>query len=244
MGTLVCYRYTCVFLAVGLLVSARVQRSAVSLVILLLIWVTFVVFMPGPLASIASEFSPSMSADEKWARYSQKQEEIWDRYNYVAWSDAVDKKTLTAKSAFFTEKAEMIERLNQEYLTSQMAQVQHARSITRVSPATLLQHLLESFAGTGFERHSQFVENVERYARQYREFVVDIDRSDPESLHIIGVREGMTEKKVLPAAVPKFEDTLSLSKDFNTAAVDLLLLTLFVIVLLSGAYLAFVRVEV
>ena len=125
-----------------------------------------------------------------------------------------------------------------------MAQVQHARSITRVSPATLLQHLLESFAGTGFERHSQFVDNVERYARQYREFVVDIDRSDPESLHIIGVREGMTERKVSPAAVPKFEDTLSLSKDFNTAAVDLLLLTLFVIVLLSGAYLAFVRVEV
>ena len=236
--------YTCFFLALGLLVSARVQRSAVSLVILLLIWVTFVVFMPGPLASIASEFSSSMSADEKWARYIQKQEEIWDKYNYVAWSDAVDRKTLTAKSAFFTEKAEMIERLNQEYLTSQMAQVQHARFITRFSPAILLQHLLESFAGTGFARHLQFVENVERYARQYREFVVDIDRSDSESFHIIGVREGMTEKKVLPAAVPKFEDTLSLSKDFNTAAVDLLLLTLFVIVLLSGAYLAFVRVEV
>ena len=108
----------------------------------------------------------------------------------------------------------------------------------------LLQHLLESFAGTGFERHLQFVENVERYARQYREFVVDIDRSDPESLHIIGVREGMTEKKVLPEAVPKFKDTLSLSKDFNVAAVDLLLLTLFVMVLLSGVYLAFVRVEV
>ena len=88
------------------------------------------------------------------------------------------------------------------------------------------------------------MDNVERYARQYREFVVDIDRSDPESLHIIGVREGMTVKEVSPAAVPKFEDTLNLSKDFNTAAVDLLLLTLFVIVLLSGAYLAFVRVEV
>ena len=236
--------YTCLFLVLGLLVSARVQRSAVSLVILLLIWVTFVVFIPSPLASIASEFSSSMSADEKWTQYSQKQEEIWDKYNYVAWSDAVDRKTLTAKSAFFTEKAEMIERLNQEYLTSQIAQVQHTRSITRFSPATLLQHLLESFAGTGFARHLQFVENVERYARQYREFVVDIDRSDSESLHIIGVREGMTVKKVSPAAVPKFEDTLSLSKDFNTAAVDLLLLTLFVIVLLSGAYLAFVRVEV
>ena len=236
--------YTCFFLALGLLVSARVQRSAVSLVILLLIWVTFVVFMPSTLASIASEFSPSMPTDEKWERYSQMREEIWDKYNYVAWSDAVDRKTLTAKSAFFTENAEMAERLNQESLTSKIAQVQHARSITRVSPATLLQHLLESFAGTGFERHLQFVDNVERYARQYREFVVDIDRSDSESLHIIGVREGMTKKRVLPAAVPKFEDTLSLSKDFNDSAMEMLLLTMFVVVLLSGAYLAFVRVEV
>ena len=236
--------YTCFFLALGLLISARVQRSAVSLMILLLIWVTFVVFMPSTLASIASELSPSISSDEKWTQYSQMREEIWDRYNYVAWSKEVDRKTLTAKSAFFFEKAEMAERLNQEYLTSQMAQVQHARSITQVSPATLLQYLLESFAGTGFARHSQFVNNAERYAQQYREFVVDIDRSDPESLHIIGVPEGMTEKKVLPAAVPKFEDTLSLSKDFNDSAMEMLLLTLFVIVLLSGAYLAFVHVEI
>ena len=236
--------YTCFFLALGVLVSARVQRSAVSLVILLLIWVTFVVFMPRPLALIASELSPSMSADEKWTQYSQMREEIWDRYNYVAWSKEVDRKTLTAKSAFFFENAEMTERLNREYLTSKIAQVQHARAITRLSPATLLQYLFESFAGTGFQRHLQFVENVERYARQYREFVVDIDRSDPGSLHIIGVREGMTKQSVSPAAVPKFEDTLSLSKDFNDSAIAMLLLTMFVVVLLSGAYLAFVRVEI
>lgn len=82
------------------------------------------------------------------------------------------------------------------------------------------------------------------YAREYREFVVDTDKADPESLHIIAVREGMSQKPVSPEAVPKFEDTLNFSKDFNTAAVDLLLLALFVIVLLSGVYLAFVRVEV
>ena len=54
----------------------------------------------------------------------------------------------------------------------------------------------------------------------------------------------MSKKTVSPASIPTFEDTLSLGKDFNAAAMDLLLLTLFVVVLLSGAYLAFVRVEV
>ena len=53
-----------------------------------------------------------------------------------------------------------------------------------------------------------------------------------------------SQKPVNPEAVPKFEDTLSLSRDFNTAAVDLLLLVLFFVVFFSGAYLAFVRVEV
>ena len=88
------------------------------------------------------------------------------------------------------------------------------------------------------------MENVQHYAREYREFVTDMDRADPESLHIIGVREGMSRKPISPESIPTFEDTLSLSRDFDAAAVDLLLLTLFVIVLLSGAYLAFVRVEV
>lgn len=241
---LIALLYTCLFLALGLLVSARSQRSAVSLVILLLIWITFVVFMPSTLAAIASEFSPAMSSEPVWKRRNQIQEELWQKYGKWLWSDVVDKETLTGKSEFFIQDADAEERLNREHLIEKVAQVQHARSITRISPATLLQHLLESFAGTGFERHLQFVENAQRYARQLREFVADTDRSDPESLHIIGVREGMTKTKILPESVPKFEDTLSLSKDFNTRATELLLLTLFVIVLLSGAYLAFVRVEV
>ncbi len=118
------------------------------------------------------------------------------------------------------------------------------RPTTRVSPVVLVQHLLESFAATGFNRHLQFLENVQGYARQFREFVLDTDRADPESLNIIGVGEGMSQKRVSPESNPKFEDTLNLSRDFNATAIDLLLLALFVVVLVSGAYLAFVRVEV
>ena len=80
------------------------------------------------------------------------------------------------------------------------------------------QHSLEAFAGTGFTRHLQFLENAQRYAREYREFVENTDRSDPESLHLIGVPEGMSKKPVSPEAIPKFEDTLNLSKDFNAAS--------------------------
>ena len=239
--------YTCLFLALGLLVSARVQQSAVSLLILLLTWVTFVVFMPSTLASLASGFSSSMSRDEYDERYGQSDAELrrtWQRSWYWADKSELDERTLTKIGEWHTKTAVSEERLNAGYVTFKINQVQRARAITSISPAVLLQHLLESFAGTGLDRHQQFIENVQRYAREYREFVVDMDRSDPESLHIMGVREGMSQKPINPEAVPKFEDTRNLSKDFNTAATELLLLTLFVVVLLAGAYLAFVRVEI
>ena len=236
--------YTSLFVALGLLVSARVQQSAVSLMILLLMWVTLVVFMPSTLASIASSFSPAMSFDKFWKQRNPIKEDLWDKYKEGLWSSELDDSKLRAKSEFYTENAEREERKHEEQLKYRTSQVYRARAITVISPATLLQHLIESFAGTGFERHLQFAENVQRYTRQLREFVADTDRADPESLHILGVREGMSKKPISPEAVPRFEDTLNLSKDFNTAAMELLLLTLFVLVLLSGAYLAFVRVEV
>ena len=241
---LIALLYTCLFLALGLLVSARVQRSAVSLVILLLTWVTFVGFMPSTLAALARDFSSSMSRDEYWDRYGQSDHKFRRENHVWAYAEGLDDRTLRKRGEFFIIMAANAEHLYEGFLTFKINQVQRARAITSISPAALLQHLLEAFAGTGLDRHQQFIENVQRYAREYREFIVDMDRGDPESRHIMGVREGMSQKPVNPEAVPRFEDTLNIGKDFNTAATKLLLLSLFVVVLLAGAYLAFVRVEI
>ena len=145
---------------------------------------------------------------------------------------------------YATSEAERHERYNEAYLKQQITQGKQARAITRFSPAAIVQHLFESFAGTGFERHLQFIENVQRYAREYHEFVIDTDRADPASLHVMGIREGMSQKSMSPEAIPKFKDTRSLNRDFNSAVTDLLLLALFLVVLMSGAYLAFVHLEI
>ena len=237
--------YTCLFLALGILVSARVQRSAVSLVILLLIWVVFVVFMPSTLVSIAGRSTSSGPTYDLWERSSKLHGELRSDY-YSRRREVPEGSTqrIEIDGAYVTKDAEQHEQLHEERLNQRISEVNRARTITRVSPVTIVQNLLESFAGTGFERHRQFLENVQTYVREFRTFIVDIDSADPESIHIFGVWDGMSQKPVNPDAVPKFEDTLNLSKDFNTAAMELLLLTLFVLVLLSGAYLAFVRVEV
>ena len=236
--------YLCLFLALGLLVSAHVRQSAVSLVVLLLIWVSFVIFMPNTLASIASRFSPARSYDAFQADRRQTRRAILEAYYTQRERTEDPSKRMQIAGEYVTEDAMQDGRVRQAYLSERISQVSQARAITRISPIAIVQHLLEVFAGTGLERHLQFVENVQLYDREYREFIADTERADPESPHIIGVREGMSKKKVSPESIPTFEDTLSLGKDFNAAVMDLLLLTLFVVVLLSGAYLAFVRVEV
>ena len=236
--------YLCLFLALGLLVSTRVRQSAVSLVILLLIWVSFVIFMPNTLASIASRFSPAKSYDAFQEDRRQTRRAILEAYYTQREKTDDPSKRMQIAGEYVTEDAMQDGRVRQEYLSERISQVSQARTITRISPVAIVQHLLEVFAGTGLERHLQFVENVQLYDREYREFIADTERADPESPHIIGVREGMSKKQVSPESIPIFEDTLSLSKDFNAAMMDLLLLTLFVVVLLAGAYLAFVRVEV
>ena len=236
--------YLSLFLALGLLVSARVRQSAVSLVVLLLIWVSFVIFMPNTLASIASRFSQARSYDAFQEDRRQTRHAILSVYHTQRNATDDPSKRMVISGEYVTQDATQDSRLRQEYLSERISQVRQARTITRVSPVAIAQHLLEVFAGTGLERHLQFIENVQLYSREYREFIADTERSDPESPHIIGVRDGMSKKKVSPEAIPIFEDTLSLSKDFNAAAIDLLLLVLIVIVLLAGAYLAFVRVEV
>jgi len=237
--------YLCLFIALGLLVSSSVQNSVVSLVILLLTWCTFVIFIPRTFASIASDFSNPMTYDEYFTRRNQDLRSLSEEY--VALSQetrGLPHKKVQIDSEYVTKWAEQEERLSQEHLNQQLAQIELARSVTRISPVTLIQHLLEVFAGTGFERHQQFLENVHRYAREYREFVTDMDRADSDSPHIIGVREGMSQKPVSPELIPTFEDELSFSRNFNAAAIDLFLLILFFVVLSFAAYLVFVRIEV
>jgi ABC-2 type transport system permease protein len=235
--------YVCLFIGLGLLISTAVRESGVSLVVLLLIWVSFVVFMPNTLASIGSRTSVPIANMKFWNQRIQIADEAREAYQ-DKYGDSQTTPSVHVLGEYVTSEAEEHERFDETYLKQQIEQGKRARAITRISPAAIVQRLFESFAGTGFERHLQFLENVKSHAQQFRVFITDTDKADLESLHIFGVREGMSQKPVNPEVIPKFEDTLNLNKDLNTAAMDLLLLTLFVLVLLSGAYLAFVRVEV
>ena len=90
----------------------------------------------------------------------------------------------------------------------------------------------------------EFDEHCRLYIQQFRNFIVEMDRADSESLHFVGVRKGMSEKSVPPEAIPVFEDKLTFQNTFNSAILDILLLVLLLGVSLSAAFLVFLRSEV
>ena len=245
---LVALIYLSIFIALGLLVSSRAKRSSVSLTILLLIWVVWVVLTPSTLGSIVGGLQQAKTIEEFDSYKYQQRENLNAQYPLGKGEGPTRTIPATEMTLLWAEyvnkEAQLNEQLHQEHLTDQISQINRARTITRISPASIVQYTIESLAGTGFSHHLSFLEAVHRYAPEFRQFLLDTDRADPKSPHAPYVPEGASELPVSFSEIPKFEDPDRVSTDLNAALMDILLLVLFFVVLFALAYLSFVRVDV
>ena len=247
---LIAFVYVSIFLALGLLISSRVSNSSTSLTILLLIWTVWVILLPSTLGAITSGLQPTMTSAELADRWQRVSNNLNAEYNYRQHFDNIPSREIPATegtlfwSKYVTEYAKRQEKVKEEHLNAQIAQIQFARSITRISPASSVRYATESVAGTGFTRHVQFLEHVRQYAGEFRTFLIETDHADPESPHAIGSKEGTSQKPVRFKSIPKFEDHISLSGVYTAAATDILLLLLFSVVLFAGSFLSFLRIDV
>ena len=245
---IIAFVYVSIFLALGLLISSRVSNSSTSLTILLLIWVVWVILLPSTLGALSSSLQPTMTSDEFDDRLQSLYHNLEAQYDYRRFKKPLREIPATegtlSWAEYITEDVKRNERLNEEHLNAQIAQIQLARSITRISPASSVRYAIESLAGTGFTRHVQFLVYVRRYAGEFRAFLIDTDRADPESPHAIGPKEGTSQKSVRFESIPKFEDHISFSGAYNAAVMDIMLLLLFFVVLFASAFLSFLRIDV
>ena len=250
LGCIVCVAliYTSIFILLGILVSSRVRESSTSLAILLLIWTVWVVLMPNALGSLGNRLHSRPTSREFMAQARDSREDLQRRY--FARIKEPPKREIPATIAtalgaeYVNKDAALRDRLHADYLFAELRQIQTARSLTRISPAAVVQYAFEGLAGTGLPRHLDFISQTRQYAKQFRQFLIDTDRSDPESPHAVGIPEGTSQKPVNFDAVPKFEDQHRFSADLNAAIVDLLLLILFLLVLFVSTFLSFLRTEI
>ena len=245
----IAFIYLSIFLVLGLLISSRVNHSSTSLTILLLLWTVWIILIPSTLGSLAGGLQPTLTREEFDAQRMDPFERLLDKDGVGLNIPTLSRETPATKETllwaeYLAEEATVSERLNEEHVNAQIAQIQLARSVTRVSPASSVRYAIESLAGTGFTRHVQFLEQVRQYAGEFRAFLVEADSADPESPHAVGPEEGTSQKPVRFESIPKFEDHISFSGAYNAAATDILLLLLFFAVLFASAFLSFLRVDV
>ena len=245
----IAFIYLSIFLALGLLISSHVNHSSTSLTILLLLWTVWIILIPSTLGSLAGGLQPTLTREEFDAQRMDPFERLLDKDGVGLNIPTLSREIPATKETllwaeYLAEEATVSERLNEEHVNAQIAQIQLARSVTRVSPASSVRYATESLAGTGFTRHIQFLEQVRRYTGEFRAFLVETDLADPESPHAVGPEEGTSQKPVSFESIPKFEDRISFSGAYNAAATDILLLLLFFAVLFASAFLSFLRVDV
>ena len=250
LGFIVCVAliYTSIFIFLGLLVSSRVKESSTSLAILLLIWTVWVVLMPNALGSLGNRLQSRPTPKEFMAQVQDSREDLQTRYFARIKEPPRQESPATIATAlgaeYVNKDAELRDRLRAGYLFTELRQIQTARSLTRISPAAVVQYAFEGLAGTGLPRHLDFISQTRQYAKQFRQFLIDTDRADSESPHAIGVPEGTSQKPVNFDAVPKFEDQHRFGTDLNAAIIDLLLLIMFLLVLFVSTFLSFLRMEI
>ena len=241
--------YISVFIALGFLISVLVNNASTSLVILLLIWVIWVILVPSMLGTIMSGLNqPSIHRGPSPVYF--RRSGLQERYVARGLEDEAPTRERPPTPAtllwaeFLNEEAREGARLHKAYLNAQINQIRIAREFNRVSPTAIAQYAIESLAGTGFQRHLNFLKNAERYADTFNDFLISADRADPESPHVPFVREGMSDKPVSFESIPKFQDRVLLGEAFRGAILDVMLLLLFFTALFAAAHVSFQRKEI
>ena len=236
--------YIAVFIALGFLISTLVNNASTSLVILLLIWVIGVILVPSMLGTVMSGLNqPSIRRGPSPVYF--RRSGLKERYIARGLEDAAPARERPPTPAtllwaeFLNAEAREGARLHRAYLNAQIDHIQIAREFNRISPTAIVQYAVESLAGTGFQRHLDFLKNVERYADVFNDFLISADRSDPDSPHVPFVREGMSDKLVSFESIPKFQDSVRLGDAFKGAILDVILLLLFFVVLFATAHISF-----
>ena len=203
------------FICLGLFVSSRVSNAITSLVWLLLTWVCLAFAFPSLLGTFVGNLQPIPSVDEVSLRKKAQLAQIEAEFrgadsNRLKKAPSAEAPEATRRWAtYFLARRDMETQMADAQLDRQFRQVQLARDLTQFSPIACFQQAMEGLANTGIGSYMNFVKQARRYRQTFTDFVKTEDRSDPGSLHIYPVKEGLSQKPVNPKAVPQFKEELS-----------------------------------
>ena len=235
-----------IFIFLGLFFSSRVSNAITSLVWLLLTWVCLAFVFPSLLGTFVGNLNPIPSVDEVSMRKRVQLGQIDDEWREgpspkLKKAPAIERPAVTRRWAtYFTAISDTETQIADGHIDQQFRQVQLARDLTQISPIATFQYAMEGLANTGVISYMNFVKQARRYRQTFTDFIKTEDRSDPESLHIYPVKEGLSQKPVTPAAVPRFTEHIS----HESVLVPVGLLILFNLLFFIVAQVSFLKSDV
>jgi ABC-type transport system involved in multi-copper enzyme maturation permease subunit len=248
------FLYLSVFFTLGLLVSARTNKSSTSFLILLFIWVIFVTVIPKVSVLTAAQLNPIPSVHEITAKKdaflqqiqggAQKKVLDWVKENSA--SAAKDQKKYQEDFKKFLEDYqqdltskidENNAALERDYQARKTSQVRLAINISRISPASALMFSTMSLARTGLDEHDRFLASIRAYKPIWTKWA---NARMMKNFSFTG-----EQAKVELADMPqhKFEPE-ALSKSFARTIPDFGLMIVLIIVFFAGAYISFLKYDV
>ena len=244
--------YLSVFFSLGLLVSARSNRSSNSLLVLLFIWVTFVTIIPKASVMIAGEIYPIPSIHEvtaeKDAFLQEMQASAPIRVNkWMSDNPSDDTPEWQEKFRVFLEEIQQeltaeIDKKNAEveetYQAKRRNQQRLALNISRISPASALMFGAMSLARTGLNEHERFLNSIKSYKPVFTRWVnekmirsIDFDSSE--------------QKKPDISDMPLHTfDPESLNESVARVIPDYVVMAIMILVFFAVAFVSFLRYDV
>ena len=249
--------YLSIFVLLGILVSSRSARSSSSIVLLLFAWVIIVMVIPSAGRIIAERFVEVPTRSEMERQIQEAQNEVWenlDRYGKDVgyWGGNINDKRNNppARARMENDKTAVKNRIREQYMNRALAQISLGRNVTRISPTVMYQCASEAILETGVVRISNLYDQLKKYKGTLRDFVMSIDKKDPDSLHLWVEpdyirRDVLSRKPVDFAAIPRFEEVnMPIASTLEGAMWDMGALVLLNLLLFMGAYVSFLKSDV
>jgi len=250
------FLYLSVFFTLGLLVSARTNKSSTSFLVLLFIWVIFVTIIPKLSVMTAGRLKPIPSVHEITAKKdaflqqiqggAQKRVLDWVKEN--ASQAAKDQKGYQEKFKKFLEDYqqdltskidENNAALERDYQGKKKSQERLAINISRISPASALTFSTMSFARTGLDEHERFLASIRAYKPIFTKWA---NAKMMRSIDFSG--SGQTGKVILDDMPQHKFEPETLSKSLARTIPDFGLMLFLIIVFFAGAYVSFLKFDV
>ena len=259
--------YLAVFYMIGMAMSSLTRNSFVSFLFGLFIWVVSIVILPKGAVELAGQISPAPSLDTIEAErasltreYNNNLEKLTMEYfkeNYdgnrqnfgTVFSEAFKHGQERAKGI----RDEKIRPMLQRYRREQFSLLRTAESISRLSPTACVTLAVNRLAGTDVEVRERFIERLENYKQAFLAYSDEMIEKYPEKsqggISVSATENGVDVKvPVHDIELPGFPEFQMEKEQLETTLAgivpDIGILSVYLVLLFAGAFVAFVRYDV